>query len=329
MDVWMVRYPMKLRAPLKDYLWGGTKLKEEYGKKTKLDKVAESWELACHKDGMSVIVNGSLKEQTLADYLRAVPESAGDNARLFPYFPLLIKLIDARDNLSVQVHPDNDYAMRVEGEFGKTEMWYVVEAEEGASLIYGFKQEISSEEFGRRIADNTLLEVCNEVPVKKGDVFFIDSGTLHAIGKGILICEIQQNSNTTYRVYDFGRVGKDGNPRELHVNKAKEVTSLTHPTRKPKALCRLPLADTELKLLAACEYFTVYQGRISAQELSLMVGKDSFQCLTVLSGNLTLTADCASEEKLVILAKGESVFLPADLGIYRLNGSGEYILSMV
>lgn len=329
MDVEMVRYPMKLEAPLKDYLWGGTKLKEEYGKKTTLEKVAESWELACHKDGMSVIANGSWKGKTLASYLDADPESAGENAKQFPYFPLLIKLIDARDNLSVQVHPDNDYAMRVEGEFGKTEMWYVVEAEKGASLIYGFKQEISSEEFARRIADNTLLEVCNEVPVKKGDVFFIDSGTLHAIGKGILICEIQQNSNTTYRVYDYGRVGKDGKPRELHVNKAKDVTKLTRPTRKTKALCRLPLADTEINVLAACEYFTVYQGRLFDQELSLTIGNDSFQCLTVLSGNLTLTAEHASEEQVLTLRKGESVFLPANFGKYQLKGSGEYILSMV
>lgn len=325
----MIRYPMKLKAPLKDYLWGGTKLKEEYGKETALEKVAESWELAFHKDGMSIIANGSQQGKTLAGYLDAAPESMGENAKQFPYFPLLIKLIDARDNLSVQVHPDNDYAMRVEGEFGKTEMWYIVEAEEGASLIYGFKQEISREEFARRIADNTLLEVCNEVPVKKGDVFFIDSGTLHAIGKGILICEIQQNSNTTYRVYDFGRVGKDGKPRKLHVDKAKEVTKLVRPTRRTKALCHLPLADTEMNLLAACEYFTVYQGSLSDQELCLTAGTDSFQCLTLLSGNLTLAAEQASEETVIALNKGESVFLPAGLGKYQLKGSGEYILSMV
>lgn len=325
----MIRYPMKLKAPLKDYLWGGTKLKEEYGKETALEKVAESWELACHKDGMSIIANGSQKGKTLAGFLDAFPEYSGENARKFPYFPLLIKLIDARDNLSVQVHPDNAYAMRAEGESGKTEMWYVVDAEEGASLIYGFKQEISREEFARRIADNTLLKVCNEVPVKKGDVFFIDSGTLHAIGKGILICEIQQNSNTTYRVYDFGRVGKDGKPRELHVDKAKEVTKLVRPSRGTKALCHLPLADTEMNLLAACEYFTVYQGRLSEQELSLAAGTDSFQCLTLLSGNLMLAAEQASEEPVIALSKGDSVFLPAGLGKYQLKGSGEYILSMV
>ena len=142
---------------------------------------------------------------------------------------MLIKLIDAKDNLSVQVHPSNEYALRVEGEYGKTEMWYIVDCDPGAELLYGFKHEISKEEFAERIANNTLLEVTNNVPVHKGDVFFIESGTLHAIGKGILIAEIQQNSNTTYRIYDYGRVGKDGKPRELHVEKAKEVTNLVPP----------------------------------------------------------------------------------------------------
>ena len=188
---------MKLQAPLKDYIWGGTKLKTDYGKKTDLEKVSESWELACHKDGMSIIENGPEAGRTLKSYLdEAGPAVLGEHAKKFSYFPLLIKLIDAKDNLSVQVHPDNDYAMRVEGEYGKTEMWYIVDCEPGATLIYGFKHAISKEEFEKRIADNTLLEVCNQVPVHKGDVFFIASGTLHAIGKGIIICEIQQNSNT-------------------------------------------------------------------------------------------------------------------------------------
>lgn len=323
-------YPMKLIAPLKDYIWGGTKLKTEYGKKTELDKVSESWELACHKDGMSVIANGSAQGKTLESYLEENSAALGERAKKFPYFPLLIKLIDAKDNLSVQVHPDNDYAMRVEGEFGKTEMWYIVEAEPGATLIYGFQQEISAEEFARRIADNTLLEVCNEVPVKKGDVFFIASGTLHAIGKGILIAEIQQNSNTTYRVYDFGRVGKDGKPRELHVDKAKEVTSLTKPTRDTKALAKIPVDGYAMELLAACEYFTVYHAALTDDaNCKLTTDEGSFQSLTVLSGSLDLTAPNASEENKITLTKGETVFLPANLGAYELAGTGEFILSEV
>ena len=220
---------LKLNAPCKDYIWGGNRLREEYGKVSDADKIAESWELSCHKDGQSVIANGKDKGKTLSEYVAENKNALGTACDRFEYFPILIKLIDAKDNLSVQVHPDNDYAMRVEGEYGKTEMWYIVDCEEGSQLIYGFDKEISREEFADRIKNNTLLEVTNNVPVHKGDVFFIESGTLHAIGKGILIAEIQQNSNTTYRVYDYGRVGKDGKPRELHIEKAIDVTELCPP----------------------------------------------------------------------------------------------------
>ena len=317
-------YPMKLEAPLKDYLWGGTRLKDEYGKKTNLDKVAESWELPCHKDGKSKIVNGEAAGLFLEDWLAGQDKSVlGTNAASFPYFPLLIKLIDAKGDLSVQVHPDNDYAMRVEGEYGKTEMWYIVDCEPGASLLYGFKEKTSKEEFERRIADNTLLEVCNRVPVKKGDVFFIDSGTLHAIGKGILICEIQQNSNTTYRIYDYGRVGKDGKPRELHVKKAIDVTKLEPPTKPTTALAKIDIIPgLDMKLLAECEYFTAYHATLKG-EASLKAGSESFQTFTVLSGSLKLT----SGDTVLDFYKGESVFIPAGLGIYTLTGEATFILS--
>ena len=319
-------YPMKLEAPLKDYLWGGTRLKDEYGKKTNLDKVAESWELACHKDGKSKIVNGEAAGLFFEDWLAGQDKSVlGTNAASFPYFPLLIKLIDAKGDLSVQVHPDNDYAMRVEGEYGKTEMWYIVDCEPGASLLYGFKEKISKEEFERRIADNTLLEVCNRVPVKKGDVFFIDSGTLHAIGKGILICEIQQNSNTTYRIYDYGRVGKDGKPRELHVKKAIDVTKLEPPTKPTTALAKIDIIPgLDMKLLAECEYFTAYHATLKG-EASLKAGSESFQTFTVLSGSLKLT----SGDTVLDFYKGESVFIPAGLGIYTLTGDATFILSKI
>ena len=317
-------YPLKLEAPLKDYLWGGTRLKDEYGKKTSLDKVAESWELSCHKDGQSLIVNGEAAGKTLAAWLAEQGEDVlGTKAAAFPYFPLLIKLIDAKGNLSVQVHPDNEYALRVEGEYGKTEMWYIVDCEPGASLLYGFKHEITQEEFRRRIADNTLLEVCNRVPVHKGDVFFIDAGTLHAIGEGILICEIQQSSNTTYRIYDYGRVGKDGKPRELHVDKALAVTKLAPPVRGTEPLaCLDVIPGVSLKLLAQCEYFTAYHGTV-VTSCKLTAGEESFQSLTVLTGSLKLSAGAHE----LALAKGETVFLPAGLGDYTLTGQAEFILS--
>ena len=173
-------YPMLLKPAFKDYSWGGTRLRDDFGKDCDYDKVAESWELSCHKDGQSTIANGEFAGLTLSDYIEKAGRSVlGTDCEKFESFPILIKLIDAKDNLSVQVHPDNDYAMRVEGEYGKTEMWYVVDCDEGATLLYGFKHEISKDEFARRIADNTLLEVTNAVPVKKGDVFFIQSGRVY------------------------------------------------------------------------------------------------------------------------------------------------------
>ena len=313
-------YPMKLEAPCKDYIWGGTRLRDEYGKKSDADKVAESWELPCHKDGRSVIANGEYAGKTLEEYINAEGKGVlGKNCERFEYFPILIKLIDAKDNLSVQVHPDNDYALRVEGEYGKTEMWYIVDCAPGAELLYGFKHEISREEFARRIQDNTLLEVTNNVPVHKGDVFFIESGTLHAIGKGILIAEIQQNSNTTYRIYDYGRVGADGKPRQLHIDKACEVTKLIPPTRPAK-----PMGQPEKKdgytvtLLATSEYFNVNKLDI-ASKAELCASKASFASLLVLDGAFELDG--------LELKKGDSVFVPAGYGSYTLKGSGEVILT--
>lgn len=225
----------------------------------------------------------------------------------------------------MQVHPDNDYAMRVEGEYGKTEMWYIVDCEPGATLIYGFKHAISKEEFEKRIADNTLLEVCNQVPVHKGDVFFIASGTLHAIGKGIIICEIQQNSNTTYRVYDYGRLGKDGKPRELHVKKAIDVTNLEPVKERPHLDAPIDIfADTEARLLASCEYFMVYELEIDGTS-HLTAGEDSFQSFIVLDGSVQLRAGDAE----LTFKKGETSFLPAGLGAYTLMGKARLVLSKI
>ena len=213
---------LKLKPVFKDYIWGGNRLETDYGFQTGLEKTAEGWMLACHKDGMNTIEGGQFDGRTLQSVLDEIglEKIAGKNCMKFPYFPVLIKLIDAYDNLSIQVHPDDEYARRVENEFGKTEIWYVLDAIDNAELIYGFKESISADEFRKAIENNTLLDKLNSVKVHRGDLFFIEAGTVHAIGKGALIAEIQQNSNCTYRVYDYGRVGHDGKPRELHIDKA-------------------------------------------------------------------------------------------------------------
>ena len=312
----MDRSPIRLIPTLKDYLWGGTKLIEEYGKKTELEKAAESWELSTHPDGESIVASGIYKGLKLSEYIeRNGRECLGTNAARFEFFPVLIKLIDAKDSLSIQVHPDDEYALRVEGEYGKTEMWYIVDCEPGAYLYYGLNRTVTKDEFRERIENNTLTEILNKVPVHKGDVFFIPAGTVHAICAGILICEIQQNSNTTYRVYDYDRRGKDGKPRELHVEKALEVSNM-YPAPAQKKLGGNKLAE--------CKYFTVE--KLSCKGvLDIRLGEDSFRSLTVLEGEGTLEHDGDQYS----LKKGESLFIPAQAGCVSLKGDMEAVLTYV
>ncbi len=313
----------KLSPAFKDYLWGGTRLRDDFNKKCDYDKVAESWELSCHKDGPSTIATGKFKGLTLEEYIEKEGKKVlGTDCDKFENFPILIKLIDAKDNLSVQVHPDNEYAQRVEGEYGKTEMWYVVDCDEGAELLYGFKKEISKDEFASRIADNTLLDVVNSVPVHKGDVFFIEAGTLHGIGKGILIAEIQQNSNTTYRIYDYGRVGKDGKPRELHVDKAKDVTTLAPAKKYPETPVEKFDGYTS-KLLSSCDYFTTYAVDIDSKAV-LEADEKSFASLLILEGEGTVKGD---EE--VSFTKGDSIFISAGSGKFEVTGKCKLVLTKV
>ncbi len=315
--------PLKLKPAFKDYIWGGTRLRDDFQKDCDFDKIAESWELSCHKDGNSVIDGGEFDGMTLADFVEAQGKKVlGKNCEKFENFPILIKLIDAKDNLSVQVHPDNEYAMRVEGEYGKTEMWYIVDCDEGATLLYGFKNIISKDEFAKRISDNTLLEVTNAVPVKKGDVFFIEAGTLHAIGKGILIAEIQQNSNTTYRIYDYGRVGKDGKPRELHVEKAKDVTNLCPAKAYPETKTERMDGYT-IKLLSSCDYFTTYAVDVENTAI-LEAGESSFNSLLFLEGEGEVVL-----EDSVSFKKGDSIFIAAGSGKYKICGKCRLILTKV
>lgn len=318
-------YPIKLKPAFKDYLWGGTRLRDDFGKDCDFDKIAESWELSCHKDGNSVVADGEFAGLTLAQYIEKEGKSVlGTNCEKFENFPILIKLIDAKDNLSVQVHPNNEYAQRVEGEYGKTEMWYVVDCDEGASLLYGFKHNITKEEFRERIENNTLLEVTNSVPVKKGDVFFIEAGTLHAIGKGILIAEIQQNSNTTYRIYDYGRVGADGKPRQLHIDKAVDVTNLCpakpYPQSEP-----VDMGGWTKKRLAKCEYFTVDVISVDTSA-ALEADKSSFVNILVLDGGCVLSSE---GNDAVELKKGDSVFIPAGLGKFELTGKCSAVMTHI
>lgn len=300
-----IKYPLKLRSVCKEIIWGGNRLKSEYGKTSDLDKIAESWELTVRHDGMNVIENGEYAGMTLGEYLGKDAES----------FPLLIKLIDACDKLSIQVHPDDTYAKEKEGEYGKTEMWYIVDAEPGAKLVYGLK-DYNKDTFRAAVADGTLEKYMNAVDVKKGDIFFIPSGLVHAIGAGILIAEIQQSSNVTYRVYDYMRRGKDGKLRELHVDKALDV--IVDYTEEEIEAIRYEDGKDDTAL-ANCRYFKVDR-HIVTGEITLSADT-SFMHILALSGEGTVGG--------VAIKKGESILLPKGLLDVTVSGTElEIITSM-
>ncbi len=310
---------LKLKPSCKDYLWGGRRLIEEYGKAYEGEILAETWELSCHPDGPSMIANGAHAGKTLPQFIAEQGKQAlGTNCRRFRDFPILIKFIDAKDNLSIQVHPDNRYALKNEGQYGKTEMWYVMDAGKDAFLYYGFEKEISKEEFEKRILEDNLLEALHAVPVKKGDVLFIESGTIHAIGKDILIAEIQQNSNVTYRVYDYGRVGADGKKRELHVDKAVAVTKRAPAVGNAGAYPHI----------ADCDYFTVDKLELDGavkKKLAGEVGPESFVSILILDGEGTVTNNGES----VSYQKGDSLFLPAGSGAYEIEGVCDALVTTI
>lgn len=321
-----VRYPLKLKGALRETIWGGTRLMTEYGKVTALPNVAESWELSCHPAGLSVITEGPDAGMTLLDWIdRHGPGVVGARAAKFDRFPLLIKLIDAKRDLSVQVHPNNTYARCIDHEPGKTELWYIVDCEPGASLLYGFQRKVTREEVERRVADGTLLDICERVPVHRGDVFFIPAGTLHAIGGGILLCEIQQSSNATYRLYDYGRLDRNGQPRELHVKKALDVLRYGPADRSHAPQAQIGSYDgAEIGLLRSCPFFTAYIVRLRSQA-TFYAGIGSFHSFTVLRGSLHLTAGDTN----LMFRQGETAFIPAGLGAYTVDGAAEFVLSEV
>ncbi|MBQ4268927.1 MAG: class I mannose-6-phosphate isomerase [Clostridia bacterium] len=294
---------LKLYSECKDYIWGGNKLKEKYGKKTDKTPCAESWELSFHKDGLTRLSNGKTLAETVTE------KDLGENVKGFPFFPVLIKFIDAKENLSVQVHPSDEYALKNENSFGKTEMWYIVEAEENAGIYLGFNHDVTKEEYETAIKEKRLTELLNFYEVKAGDCYFIPSGTIHAIGKGCLICEIQQNSNLTYRVYDYGRKDKNGNERELHIEKALKVTNLNK---------FIPITFKDC--LGKSEYFTVQKYEINGEKL-LSTNEKSFHCLTCVKGNGFIED--------IRIEQGDSYFVPANYGNYEIKGSLELILTKI
>lgn len=297
----------KLTPALKDNLWGGVKLKG-YGKDETAPIIAESWELSFTKGGEARIEDG----RTLTE---AFPRDAwGSACDKFEFFPTLTKFIDARENLSVQVHPGDDYALEHEGQYGKSEMWYVVSADEGAGLYMGFRDEYTKDDIRAAIADGTVENMLSFKEVRAGDVFFIPAGTVHAIGGGVLIFEIQQNSTLTYRLYDYGRRDKHGNLRELHVDRAMKVlnTGVYLPQQLP------PSESDGERLIGECEYFRVTEYTLADSSACFTVTEDSFKSVTVISGECVISAE--GEE--YTARAGDSFFIPASTDATRITLRG-------
>ena len=262
----MKLYPYLLSSVLKSPIWGGTHLIREWGKQTEKDTVGESWELTVRADAASCICNGCYAGKTVQELIDVDPTVVmGASSYIGGVFPLLVKLIDAGDRLSVQVHPDDAYAARVENDRGKTEMWYIVDAEEGAEIICGLREGVSHADFEKAIADRTLDAVLHHQPVHAGETYFIPAGLPHAIGGGILIAEIQQNCDLTYRVYDYDRRQKDGTLRELHVEKALDVIR----GFEKEEIEALQYARTD----ASAAKDGVFHGQILSHKASLLRGR--------------------------------------------------------
>ncbi len=308
---------LKLSPAFKDYLWGGRRLAEDYNKEYTGRYLAESWELSCHPDGPCRVENGEYAGLTLPEYIKAAGQGVlGSNCSRYEDFPILIKFIDAKEPLSVQVHPGDVYAKEHEDQPGKTEVWYIMDCEPGAFLYYGFERPVSEEEFARRIADETLTEVLHKVEVQKGDVFFNEAGTLHAIGKGIVVAEIQQNSNVTYRVYDYGRVGTDGKKRQLHIDKALAVTD-RHP---------VVLKENNGAHMVECDYFAIDKVSLSQGAcMSSHAGAESFVSVLILDGGGRIA--CGGEE--LSFRKGDSLFVTAGSGDYEIYGCCEALVTRI
>ena len=331
----MKNYPFLLSPTGKDYLWGGRRLNDEFEKNIEMSPLAETWECSTHPDGPSIVASGRYLGKTLAEVIREHPEYLGTHPETQGELPILIKFIDANQDLSIQVHPSDSYAKEHEGgQLGKTEMWYVLDASKDAELIYGLKQDMEAMEFQKALQNGSVVKYLQKVPIQKGDVFFIEAGTIHAIGSGALIAEIQENSNLTYRLYDYERVDREGNKRPLHVEKAMEVADLKS-TMEPKQPMRVlkyrPGVASEM--LCRCKYFEVYRMLVNTerrQKVTYRADEVSFRVLLCVNGCGTIvynngTNNNKQQHEMIPFYKGDCIFVPADSVDLQIHGRAQFL----
>ncbi len=320
-------YPFMIEPIYKDVIWGGRKLSEVYNRVLPSDTIGESWEITCRKDAMSVIRNGEWKGYSLLEAIKRNPkEILGSEMLDYEEFPLLVKIIDARDRLSVQVHPDDAKARELENvAFGKSEVWYVIDADEGARLIAGLKAGTGREDLRNALRAGRLLDYVQEIPVKAGDVINIPAGTVHAIGGGILLTEVQQNSDTTYRVYDWERKGNNGRPRPLHIKKSMEAIdfSVDRKIDRVKGLA-VPKNGGSQVYFVANQSLALEKVELSGK-LDFKANGRKFYLYTCIGGHCIINTKAGEYRA----ESGSSFFIPAAMGDYSLTGGGTLIRSYV
>lgn len=318
--------PLLLRPSGKDYLWGGSRLNSEFEKNIALQPLAETWECSTHPDGPSYVCGGKYDGCTLQEVLSEQPEYLGTKHKGNRSLPILIKLIDAKQDLSVQVHPTDEYAQEHEnGQLGKTEMWYVLDASRDAKLIYGLRRDCTKEDLKQALEDGSMTRYLRKVPIHKNDLFYIPAGMIHAIGAGALVAEIQESSNLTYRLYDYNRVGKDGKKRELHIEKALDVANL-----KSSAEPRQPLRVLKYRqgmaseLLSRCKYFEVYRMLLNTERRQIVhyqTDTMAFRVLLCVSGCGVIDYEMGQ----MPFYKGDCIFVPANSVTMTLHGQAQFL----
>ncbi len=323
----MMPHPFLLRPASKDYLWGGDRLNNDFAKNIPCSPLAETWECSTHPDGVSVVADGEFSGTPLDVVLKHHPEFLGLHANGSCELPILIKLIDAKQNLSVQVHPDDAFASRCEhGQRGKTEMWYILDSESDTSIYYGLHHSVKESVLRQAAENGTIENYLQKVPIKKDDLFFIAPGTIHAIGAGALIAEIQQCSNLTYRLYDYNRTDRNGKLRPLHIEKALAAANLSAMSEPRQPLRLFHYArGTASEFLCRCEFFQVERIMINTEvqrELATFSSTpDSFQIFLFINGCGTIN-HCAYSMNFF---KGDCVFVPADCHDIRIHGRTEFL----
>lgn len=315
-------YPLRLSHICKTPIWSGSRLIREWAKTSPSDVLGESWELSVRKGDVSVVENGALRGKDLFELIDEYGDALTGGFGAVD-FPLLVKLIDASDDLSVQVHPDDEYAARVENDRGKTEIWYILDADEGARIVFGLRAGVTSEELADALRSGDPSGVLNYIPVRAGECYFIPAGLAHAIGKGVLIAEIQQNCDLTYRLYDYGRLGKDGRPRELHVEKGLEVLKIFDESQIDAIRYSHAGAQKRADSLADCEYFSLCRLLATENGAPLPFDRSMRHLLCIDGEGELICGDVAYP-----ISRGASYLIPACLENLTLRGSAVALVSV-